>query len=248
MPTFDRSQTLLWLQRALGRKPDAAASDVALAAPWQRSVGSSGDVVWTLPAGAALPATLALPAGAKAAWAYVSYESREAQAPALPVSIKRTLWRVVTEAKPAAASQPAGQQAAAPDNARMNVTLERVEPGTPLDTNALYLDQVTLGAPKAMRWALLEVALPPGAAVEASTWGLDLSGQPLERARHEPTPQGYAVPVEKLEAGGSVTLRHLVRFAQRGQFKLPPVRVHRMYQPEAKGVDESGAWTTVEVR
>lgn len=247
MPTFDRAQTLLWLQRALGRKPEAAADGVTLAAPWQRSISSSGDVTWTLPAGAALPATLALPAGAKAAWAYVSYESREAQAPALPVSIKRTLWRVVTEAKPAAASQPAGQQAS-PDNARMNVTLERVEPGTPLDTNALYLDQVTLGAPKAMRWALLEVALPPGAAVEASTWGLDLSGQPLERARHEPTPQGYAVPVEKLEAGGSVTLRHLVRFAQRGQFKLPPSRVHRMYQPEAKGVDESGAWSTVEVR
>ena len=247
MPTFDRSQTLLWLQRALGRKPDAAVSDVALAAPWQRGVGSSGDVVWTLPAGAALPATLAVPAGGKAAWAYVSYESSEAQAPVLPVTIERTLWRVVTAPKPAAASQPAGQQAS-PDNARMNVTLERVAPGTALDTNTLYLDQIKLGAPKAMRWALVEAALPPGAAVEGSTWGLDLNGQPLERAQHEPTAQGYAVPVEKLEAGGTVTLRHLVRFAQRGQFKLPPARVHRMYQPEAKGVDGSGAWATVEVR
>lgn len=243
MPTFDRAQTLLWLQRALGRKPDVA-TDVSLAAPWQRSVGSSGEVTWTLPAAAALPATLALPPGTKAAWAYVSYESSEAQAPVLPVTLERTLWRVVTVPKAAAAASQPGS----PDNARMNVTLEPVAPGTPLDTNTLYLDQIKLGAPKAMRWALVEAALPPGAAVEGSTWGLDLNGQPLERAQHEPTPQGYAVPVEKLAAGGSVTLRHLVRFAQRGQFKLPPLRVHRMYQPEAKGVDGSGAWATVEVR
>jgi uncharacterized protein YfaS (alpha-2-macroglobulin family) len=94
--------------------------------------------------------------------------------------------------------------------------------------------------------------LPPGAAVETSTWGIDLGAeghpQPLERAQDQPTAQGYAVPFETLLAGNAVTVRHLVRFAQRGTFKLPPTRLHRMYEPEAKAFDTSGHWAEVEVR
>ncbi len=260
MPTLDRALTLLWLQRALGGRPQANADTVALGAPWRRGTTPSGAVAWTLPAGTQAPANLALPAGQKAAWAFVSYQSNEAQAPALPVQVERTLWRVVAQPKPkpepAAAAAP-GQPAPPPpapiaDDGRLTVKLEAVKPGTPLDTNTLYLDQIELKAQKPLRWALVEAALPPGAAVEASTWGIDVVGadgkaQPLERALNQSSPQGYAVPVDTLAANGSMTLRHLVRFSQRGRFGLPPARVFRMYEPEAKAFAD-GRWAAVEVR
>ena len=262
-PSIDRAQTLLWLQRAMGGGKLAASDDVpTLAAPWVRATDGGG-TSWRLPSGTAVPSTLELPAGQKAAWAFVSYESSETQAPALDAKVERTLWRVVTEPRPApqAPAAPApGQPAAAPsasvstvDDGRITVKLEAVKPGTPLDTNALYLDQLTVTAPKAMRWSLVEAALPPGAAVEESTWGIDMADsagklQPMERAQSQGTAQGYAVPVDSLVAGTPLTVRHLVRFSQRGTFKLPPARLFRMYEPEAKAFEDGGRWASVEVR
>ncbi len=255
MPTFDRAQTLLWLQRSLAGRASAVADLPAPGAPWERIVGPTGDTLWQLPAGAGLPTRIALPDGAKAAWAFVSYESAEAQSPALAAAVERTLWRVVTQAAPApgkAASAPQSAVPAAPPSGRLNVKLEKVAPGTPLDSNALYLDELKATARQPMRWALIEAALPPGAAVESSTWGLDVADgntvQVLERARHEPTAQGYAVPVESLAPGAPVVVRHLVRFSQRGQFVLPATRLYRMYEPEAKASDTSAAWTRMDVR
>jgi len=258
VPTFDRAQTLMWLQRALGGRPQARAEVTAMPAPWQRVASANGEVAWQLPAGATLPTTIALPAGAKAAWAFVSYESSEPQAATLPTGIERTLYRVVplarAEAKKAA-SAPKGQRAQIDmptGDGRMNVKLEPVQPGTPLDTNGLYLDQLTITPQRGMRWALVEAALPPGASVESGTWGIDIgeagNAQPLERAQHQPTAQGYAVPLETLAANKAVTVRHLIRFSQRGQFKLPATRLHRMYEPDAKAFDTSGRWASVDVR
>jgi len=259
VPTFDRAQTLMWLQQAWGGRPQARSEVTELAAPWQRGNSFNGEPLWQLPVGAALPGTVALPAGAKAAWAFVSFESSEAQSPTLPAVIERTLWRVVPQvgSEPKkAASAPKGKDAVAtkpsPDNGRLSVTLERVKPGATLDTNTLYLDQIMVKADTSMQWALIEVALPPGAAVESGTWGIDLADgdkkQPLERAQHQDTAQGYAVPIESLSAGNAVVVRHLLRFSQNGQFKLPPTRLQRMYQPEAKAVDKSGKWLAMEVR
>ncbi|WP_218967444.1 MG2 domain-containing protein [Variovorax sp. 54] len=260
-PSIDRAQTLLWLHRALGGSRLAAGTDAApsLGAPWVRATDGTG-TSWRLPPGAAAPATLELPAGQKAAWAFVSYESNEAQAPALDAKVERTLWRVVTQPRPApeppAAAAP-GQPAPAPvpvvSDGRITVKLEAVKPGTPLDTNALYLDQLTVTAPKALRWSLVEAALPPGAAVEESTWGIDMADsagklQPMERAQSQATAQGYAVPLDTLVAGTPLTVRHLVRFSQRGTFKLPPARLFRMYEPEAKAFEGDGRWAGVEVR
>ena len=70
----------------------------------------------------------------------------------------------------------------------------------------------------------------------------------MEAAKHESNAQGYAVPIEQLKAGESLSMRHLLRFSQRGQFKLPSARVHRMYEPEAKGIEAGNKWATVEVR
>jgi uncharacterized protein YfaS (alpha-2-macroglobulin family) len=64
---------------------------------------------------------------------------------------------------------------------------------------------------------------------------------PLERARHTERRDGYAVPIEPLE--GDVTVRHLLRFAQKGSYVLPPARYHRMYQPEQKAFEGGGKTT-----
>ncbi|WP_374568949.1 alpha-2-macroglobulin [Ideonella sp.] len=255
-PTFDRAQALVWLHKALGSTPDVRAEAGSLPAPWVASRGSIGQPLWTLPATAAKPATLAASGGAKVA--FVAFDSSEAgNAPALPVQIERRLYRVVPQAKPKAdaASAPSGNAPpSAPDEGHLTVKLELVTPGTPLDTNTLYLDALDVKSQQPLHWGLLEVALPPGAAVEAGTWGLDLQGDeagkttPLERAVHQAIPLGYAVPVEKLAGGESVTYRHLLRFSQRGRYQLPPARLYRMYEPEAKALEAGKGWATVEVR
>lgn len=247
-PTFDRAQALVWLQKAIGGTPDVRAEAGSLPAPWVAARGSVGQPLWTLPASAVKPATLAAAGGAKVA--FVAFDSSEAgNTPALPVQIERRLFRVVPQAKAKAEGA-----AATPDDGRLTVKLEPVAPGTALDTNTLYLDALTVSGQQALRWGLLEVALPPGAAVESGTWGLDVQGADgsattaLERAVHQATRQGYAVPVEKLGAGEAVTYRHLLRFSQRGRYQLPPARVYRMYEPEAKALEAKPGWATVEVR
>ncbi len=261
MPTFDRAQTLVWLQRALGHRADLASLDAAttMPAPWQRATGPSGAPQWRWPAGQPLPTTLALPSGARPAWAYVDFDSTAAQGPALAAHVDRKLWKLVPQRDraPVAASGASGAGASADassDARRLRVRLEPVAPGSTLATDTLYLDEIDVRADQPLRHALVEAALPPGASVESGTWGIDIEGsdasktEPLERAQQQDTAQGYAVPIDVLGAGQSTTVRHLVRFAQRGHFVLPPTRLHRVYDPDAKAFDTSGAWIKVEVK
>lgn len=255
-PSFDRAQALMWLHKALGggSAPDLKVAPNALGAPWVPTLGSLGQTQWTLPAGAALPTTLQPATNSGAKVAYISYESAETPTvAALPVQIERRLYKVISlpsSNKDAQAQDPQSQ-------GRMSVRLEAVPNGAALDTNTLYLDELRVRPQQRMRWALLEAALPPGAAVEASTWGLDVLGSDgktsaLERAVHQNTPQGYAVPIERLRVGKPLVFRHLLRFAQRGSYVLPPAQLYRMYEPEARAIeggDGNGArWTRVEVR
>ncbi|MFG6488356.1 alpha-2-macroglobulin [Roseateles sp. BYS78W] len=245
-PTFDRAQSLVWLHKALGGVPGGVSGAGTLASPWVAAAGSVGQPQWTLRPGSPRPATLEAGGGAK--WAYVAFDSSDAgPSPALPAKIERQLYRVVIE-KPAEPAKGDPQ----PPSGRSRVKLEPVKPGSTLDTNTLYLDALTLQSGGPLHRALLEVALPPGAAVESGTWGLDVqdgkTGTPLERAQHQPTSQGYAVPVDVLPAGQALTLRHLVRFSQRGRFQLPPARLYRMYEPEAKALEAGKGWAVVEVR
>jgi alpha-2-macroglobulin len=273
LPTLDRAQSLLWLHKTLGGRPELRAEALSLPAPWLASRSSTGDVQWRWPDHLPLPKDISASnkgeVGAAPVWAFVAFDSMEANDTTanatadLPVRIERTLFKVITQAKPkpvaqAASASKGGASKAAPppaqDDGRLLVRLDAVAPGTALDSNALYLDQLSMQSDRPLRWALLEAALPPGAAVESSTWGLDLPGasagqtQALERATHQSTAQGYAVPVDALAAQKTLVVRHLVRFAQRGQFKLPAPRLYRMYEPEAKAVDRSGQWATMEVK
>ncbi len=89
----------------------------------------------------------------------------------------------------------------------------------------------------------------PGADVERTTWGIKLRGKSgteptaLEKARFEPGQMAYAVPVDALS--GELRLRHLVRFSQKGQFNLPPVRFTQVYAPQHQAQNSGLGQVTV---
>jgi hypothetical protein len=56
----------------------------------------------------------------------------------------------------------------------------------------------------------------------------------------------YAVPLDSLQ--GTVQLRHLVRFSQKGQFHLPPARYVRLYDPQQQAVEQKPALTELQVK
>ncbi len=123
-----------------------------------------------------------------------------------------------------------------------------------LSSDVLYLDEVTLtnksGTPQ--RYMLLEVPLPPGADVERTTWGItvsglsDKNGVPLEKAHNEMGQLSYIVPVDELVE--SKVYRHLVRFSQKGEFQLPPIRYSRMYAPQEATTENGSGLKTVTVK
>ncbi len=253
MATVDRALALVWIQRALGgAAPRGSDSGVTLDAPWEAVSSATGQRLWRLPAGAPLPSALPLaapvPAGTQA---IVSYASREPERSTLPLTIERRIWRLTRidasaqpAAKPAARSGDGPPAPLDPAAAPAEYALEAVGANTPLQTDALYLDEIVLkprlGA--RLRYGVVEVALPPGASADRSTWGIAVrkpgskEAAALERARFESNPTGYAFPVEELT--GELSIGHLLRVAQAGSYALPPVRYTRMYQPEQKAFEE----------
>jgi uncharacterized protein YfaS (alpha-2-macroglobulin family) len=177
------------------------------------------------------PAALSLPTPPPAGTvAVVQYTSAEAQAPELNVRVERQLNRLVKAPKTDQESEGSGW------------TAQIVAENEPLSTDELYLDDVAVtAAGKPQRYGLLEVALPPGAVVESTTWGINLPGDKdklvgLERARHQNTSFGYAVPVDPI--AGTQHVRHLLRFGEKGTFHVPRARFYRMYLPEAKAFED----------
>ena len=222
--TLERALTLSWLQRAA--KQTRTVEPVAPGANWIAHTQPSGETRWSWQ-GAAPPTTLDLQAMPVDAFnASIHYQSAAAPDSNLPVTITRNLWKLV------------------PGDTPFLFTAELVGDG-PLSGSSLYLDEIVLasGAHNPLRYGLVEVPLPPGADVERTTWGIQVSGLggdgavELEKARHEPGQLRYAVPVDTLE--GEVSFRHLVRFSQKGEFTLPPVRYQRMYAPSEQAIEEA---------
>ncbi|WP_229208190.1 alpha-2-macroglobulin [Duganella sp. Root198D2] len=226
MPTMDRALTLVWVQKKLGGSPAARPPVAAVEGAWQQLDSRSGQPVWRWTDAKALPEQLKLAQAAPAGTvAIVQYDSRAVEQHALDVGIERRILRIKAGSK--------------------GYTMELVKPGEALRTDELYMDEIKLKAGSAShRFGLLEVALPPGAMVESTTWGMKLAGDEpvqLERARHVERRDGYAVPIEPLS--GEVVVRHLLRFGQKGSYTLPPTRFHRMYQPEQKAFEGGGKTT-----
>lgn len=233
-PTFERAVALAWLHAALPLQ-SAAPSLPSPATGWQRiDTGMAPRWRWT---GDAPPAVLELRGAVDSALsAQLSYRSESLSGDTLGVQLRRRLWKLI------------------PGENAFQFSLREVAAGEALSASALYLDQVELdySGESPLRYGLVEVPLPPGADVERTTWGLELVAGPggtaapqLERARHEPGEQAYALPVDLLQ--GSVQFNHLLRFSQRGEFQLPPARYQRMYQPADQAWETEPALARVRV-
>ncbi len=223
MPTLDRTMTLVWTQKKLAAARTSRALALKPSGSFQERATLSGQPEWLWRGANGGPKQLQLPEPAPAgAVALVRYTSNAAEAHALPVNVQRRLLLLKQESDGFEATP--------------------VKSGTALRTDALYLDEITLtpAAAAKYRFGMLDVALPPGATVEASTWGIKLVGEKesLERASHTERREGYSVPIEPLDA--AVRVRHLVRFAQKGSYTLPPARFYRMYQPDKKALEGEG--------
>ncbi|WP_325436255.1 alpha-2-macroglobulin family protein [Pseudomonas nitroreducens] len=231
--TVERALALTWMQRAVAEAP--AAELPKPVADWKESHSTTGDAFWQWQ-GKEVPAQLDLSAApSRPLNASVTFRSAEAPASQLPVTIKRRLLRLVP-----------GEDAFA---------FKAEELGDkPLSSDELYLDEVTLTTDQAqaLRYGMLEVPLPPGADVERTTWGLQISGlggveaTSLERARNEPGDLFYGVPVDTL--GGELRFRHLVRFSQKGEFVLPPARYQRLYAPQEQALEQQPALAKIKVQ
>ncbi len=250
-PTIDRSLVLLWTYRALsGNRPSNALLRNTMAriepgSPWRPVETQTGQRVFRWPLATASASSIKLAsAPASGLTAVVQFDSREPEKTNLPVKIERRFYRL---ASGESGSPPAGA------TEESTYRLELLPANATLKTDELYLDEIVLtktgGAP--LRFGLVEAPLPPGTSADRTTWGINVQfpGRPdaeaLERARYEQTPRGYVVPVDTLD--GTETIRHLVRAAQTGKFRLPPVRYFRMYQPEQKAFEDQPR-ASIEIR
>ena len=226
MPTIDRAMTLVWIQKKLTSPRFARSLAVKPSGSWQELPTLFGQTEWLWRGAAGGPKQLQLPEAAPAgAVAVVRYESSVAEAHALPVRVERRLLLLNQD--------------------KDGFETSAVKSGDVLRTDAIYLDEITVtpAASSSYEYGMLDVPLPPGASVEASTWGVKLEGEkdPLERAIHTSRREGYSVPVDSL--GEARKVRHLVRFAQKGNYVVPPARFYRMYQPEKKALEGEGKST-----
>ncbi|WP_407316691.1 alpha-2-macroglobulin family protein [Pseudomonas sp. nanlin1] len=231
--TLERALALSWLQRSI----EEASPTIALAPGegWKKRYGVSGEMYWTWEGPRPVPASLSL-AGAqeRPLRALLSYQTRQSAVEPMPVTVTRRLSRLV------------------PGTEALTFTLEAVD-GKPLSSDSLYLDEViiTSKAAKPLRYGMTEVPLPPGADVEPTTWGIKLQGKAgtqaaaLEKARFEPGQLGYAIAVDALS--GELRMRHLVRFSQKGQFNLPPVRFTQVYAPQHQALEQKPAFGSIKV-
>ncbi|MHC8368759.1 alpha-2-macroglobulin family protein [Pseudomonas sp. ZT5P21] len=231
--TLERALALTWLQRSI----ELGSPTIALAPGegWKKQQGVTGEVYWTWQGAAPVPAVLSLTGTQERPLrAALSFQTRQPPVEPMTVTITRRLSRLV------------------PGDEAFTFKVEAV--GTkPLSSDSLYLDEViiTSKAAKPLRYGMIEVPLPPGADVERTTWGIKLMGKAgteptaLEKARFEPGQMAYAIPVDALS--GELRLRHLVRFSQKGQFNLPPVRFTQVYAPQHQAQEQKPALGQVTV-
>jgi len=231
--TLERALALTWLQRSIAQ----ASPTIALAPGegWKKNYGATGEMYWTWQGATPVPSVLSVSGTQERPLrAALSFQTQQPAVDPMAVTVTRRLSRLV------------------PGDEAFTFKLEPV--GTkPLSSDSLYLDEVILTskAPKPLRYGMLEVPLPPGADVERTTWGIKLLGKDgteptaLEKARFEPGQLAYAVPVDALS--GELRLRHLVRFSQKGQFNLPPVRFTQVYAPQHQAQEAKAALGQVTV-
>ncbi|UCJ16900.1 alpha-2-macroglobulin family protein [Pseudomonas sp. MM211] len=220
--SLERALALTWLQPSLDLRSTQPA--LVLEGDWRAVEGTTGETYWQWN-GAQPPQALVLAGDLdQPSEVRIDYQSAQAVPSAVPVTIKRRLLELVES-----------------DEAFV-FSAHEVDKDD-ISSSSLYLDEITLSSEseQTLRYGMLEVPLPPGADVERTTWGIQVSGlggdeaSALEKARNEPGELSYAVPVDSLQ--GELVLRHLVRFSQKGEFVLPPARYVRLYAPGQQALE-----------
>ena len=233
---IERALAMNWLAKYMSTMPP-----VVLPAPvgaWAKQKAAGGGEYWRW-VGQGVPETLSFgdelpPQNVQIRW---REPAKNVQQSHVPVTVERQLYRLI------------------PGDEEMSFTLQSVT-SNEIDSDSLYLDEITLTSEQdaSLRYGQLEVPLPPGADVERTTWGISVSkpstgkqkGQLLEKARNEMGELSYMVPVKELK--GTVTFRHLLRFSQKGQFVLPPVRYVRTYAPAQQRFAVGDVWAGMQVK
>ncbi|MFM0646534.1 alpha-2-macroglobulin [Paraburkholderia bryophila] len=244
-PTLDRALTLSWLRKGLGGDAPVGTLPSLQGAGWTRATTPTGTPLWKWN-GVSAPTTLDAGAARTDVNALVSFRSHASEDSRLNITIERHFYKLEPlEVK----ADPKKGESAESQLGRATFTAKRVKSGDAIDSNALYVDEVTLTprSGNAYHYGLLDVPLPPGGDVEATSWGVSIDGLPGEKegvsgpqpfaraASYEMGELAYHQPVPLLDR--PVTLRQLVRFALPGTFALPPARYFRMYQPDAKAFE-----------
>jgi uncharacterized protein YfaS (alpha-2-macroglobulin family) len=258
-PTLDRALTLLWLRKSLGADPTAASLPSLQGTGWARATTPTGTPLYKW-IGAAQPTTLDAGAARTDVNALVSFRSHTSEDSRLNITVERRFYKL--EPVEVAVDPKKKEAAGESQLGRSAFTARLMKQGDAIDSNALYVDEVTLTprSGNAYHYGLLDVPLPPGGDVEATSWGVSIDGlpgakdgtsgpQPFQRvASYEMGELAYHQPVPLLDR--PVTLRQLVRFALPGTFALPPARYFRMYQPDAKAFEggKSDRVTTLRIQ
>lgn len=236
----ERALALTWIYNSLGTTVPPVSFNPGEG--WQLQQGTAGERYWQWQGQGAvqpvvLPAELEQPLDVSLSYNLpLTAAAADSSRQPLNVTIQHRLLQLI------------------PGDKAFEFTVKPVVDGEALSSDALYLDEVTLvnKSSTPQRYMLLEVPLPPGADVERTTWGIQVAGlggkgaTPLEKARNESGLLSYVVPVDELV--DSKVYQHLVRFSQKGQFVLPPIRYSRMYAPQEAATESGSALKTVTVK
>lgn len=218
-PTIDRAMALSFVEQALPSGFNAKANEKTpdLGSSWMKDPKSAVASYYWKTSTAALPDKLPEISGAVGELIYYRTEDAKSN---MDYTISRKLFRVLLD--------DSGKENGVTDEP---LKVEEVKPGEVVDSRALYLDEITI-VPNGVtgRFLLLEVPLPSGGEVDATTWGLSFTD--FETHFSEPRVSamglGYSIPIEKIDS--EKRFHQLVRFASRGRFQIPPVRLSNMYR------------------
>jgi uncharacterized protein YfaS (alpha-2-macroglobulin family) len=260
--TLDRAMALVWISQSsslVNRKIQA--STETMAAPWRKKLSPTGQVIWQYASNTPLT-SISKPDGLPSnAVAIVRYQTKASPEAKLPVKLSRNLYRVVAKG-PYYLPEESGFISDSIDSSkkkneiknsfgRVQVQLELLKPGEVLRSDELYLDEIRLSSDKTIHYGIVEVPLPPGSHIEASTWGIYLTqGGALEAARFEQKKGAYVIPLDKFEknGSGSYAIRHLLRLGQTGNYQLPAMRYWQMYQPTQQVWEMNSNWPSMVIQ
>jgi uncharacterized protein YfaS (alpha-2-macroglobulin family) len=229
--TIDRAVVLTWFEQAMSSSgAQALDTPPALALPWKAQTTPTGMTVfqWPAPAPIVQPvqpnsppvAPVALPTTqASTSSAILSYDSSVVgKTSTLAARLTHQLFLL----KPQSDGSFEAKLVGANDKVR---------------TDALYLDSYTLTPQQALHYMVIDAPLPAGAQIEPGTWGMTIKDITLSPANFQDLPGSYAVPVGDVDQ--AVTVQHLLRFSQRGSYRLPTARAYNMYRPDAQVLEQA---------